>query len=101
MMEKRKKMDKKVKKSVGAPIITNSSKRKVQNEASGRPEKKRKYVLVDKDWGHRSSNKGLYCLMRDQCKEPTEGGYKEYQDQQDQPCPLQTRTEAAGYKGSN
>ena len=101
MMEKRKKMDKKVKKSVGAPIITNSSKRKLQNEASGRPEKKRKYVLVDKDWGHRSSNKGLDCLIRDQCKEPTEGGYKESQDLQDQPSPLQTRAEAAEYRGSN
>ena len=80
MIEKRKKMDKEAKKSMGAPIITNSSKRKVQNEASGRPEKRRKYVLVDKDWGHRSSNKGLDCLIRDQCKEPTEGGYKESQD---------------------
>ena len=39
--------------------------------------------------------------MRDQCKEPTEGGYKEYQDLQDQPSPLQTRTEAAGYRGSS
>ena len=39
--------------------------------------------------------------MRDQCKKPPEGGYKEYQDLQDQPSPLQTRTEATGYRGSN
>ena len=81
-------MDKKGKKSFGAPVVTKSSKRKHQCEDSGRPKKKRIYVLVDKDWGHRNSNKGLDCLKEDQCRE--------YLNLQDQPGPLKTRTEPEG-----
>ena len=92
LLDKRKQMDMEVRKSYGPPVVSMSSKRKDQVEDPDRPGKRRKYVLVSKDWGM-SNNKGLDCLKED--KEKMDRNIEELTG------PLETKNSTTGGGGRN
>ena len=81
-----------MRKSYGPPVVSRSNKRKDQIEDPERPGKRRKYVLVSKDWGM-SNNKGLDCLKEDMEKMD--------RNREELTGPLETKSSTTGGGGRN